>query len=76
MPLYEFESISTGERQEQFMTYDAKLEFLEKNKDLKEVIGFPGIIGGRAQRPDSGFRDVLKTIRKNNIGSGPHIETF
>lgn len=76
MPIYEFESISTGEREEQFMTYDAKLEYLEKNKDMKEVFSFPGIISGRESRPDSGFRDVLKTIRKNNIGSGPHIETF
>lgn len=75
MPLYEFERISTGERHELFVSYDEKLNIL-KDPDMKEVLGFPGIIGGRAQRPDSGFRDVLKTIRKNNIGSGPTIETF
>ena len=75
MPLYEFERISTGERHELFVSYDEKLNIL-KDPDMKEILGFPGIISGRSQRPDSGFRDVLKTIRKNNIGSGPHIETF
>lgn len=68
MPIFEFERISTGERHELFISYDEKLVVL-KDTDLKEVFGFPAIVSGVqiTNKTDSGWRDVLKKVKKANI---------
>ena len=48
MPIYEFRVKETGETFDEFLTYNQKLEFLEENPELEEVIGAPRFISGIA----------------------------
>ena len=69
MPIYEFRVKETGETFDEFLTYNQKLEFLEKNPDLEEVIGAPRFISGIAgvtHKNDSGFNDLLNRIGNAN----------
>lgn len=48
---------------------------LVKNPDIEQVVCAPRIsYSGVSKKPDSGFRDVLKRIKKANIRS--NINTF
>ena len=69
MPIYEFRVKETGETFDEFLTYNQKLEFLEENPDLEEVIGAPRFISGIAgvtHKNDSGFNDLLNRIGNAN----------
>ena len=51
--------------------------FLDENVDITIMPAAPRIVSGVANKrnkPDGGFRDVLKRIKKANRGS--HINTF
>jgi hypothetical protein len=77
MPKYTFENTQTGEIYEDFMTISSMEELLEKNPHIRQVPGSPMIVSGVASgrnKPDREFRDLLKTIKKNNPRS--NVNTF
>lgn len=73
MPLYTFKNKTTGETYTQYMKISEMLEHV-KQPDVEQIIGAPGLVSGVNQKPDAGFIDVLKKIKKNNVGS--NIDTF
>lgn len=70
MPTYNFRNKTTGEEFEKFMFLSELKPYLESNPDIEQTINtFSGIgdpIRMGMQKPDSGFRDVLKEIKKRN----------
>lgn len=67
MPTYRFVN-ETGEEFEEFMSISALDEYLKENPNLTQLVnGAPMISSGRGmQKPDDGFRDLLKDIKKKN----------
>ena len=77
MPSYTIENTKTGEITTEIMSWDALEQHLAENPHLKQIIGAPPIVSGVSSgrnKPDSGFRDLLKTIKKNNPKS--NVNTF
>jgi hypothetical protein len=77
MPKYTFENTETGEVYEDFMSISAMETLLAENPHIKQIIGAPLIVTGVASgrnKPDSGFRDILKTIKKRHPRST--VNTF
>jgi hypothetical protein len=77
MPKYTFENKDTGEIYEDFMTISSMEELLEKNPHIRQVPAAPQIVSGVSagrNKPDSGFRDILKTIKKKHPRST--VNTF
>ena len=68
MPTYKFLNNETGEEYEEFMTISALDEYLKNNQHITQLVnGAPMIHSGRGlQKPDAGFRDLLKHIKKGN----------
>ena len=68
MPTYKFLNNDTGEEFEDFMTISALDDFLKNNSHLTQLVnGAPMIHSGRGmKKPDDGFRDLLKYIKKKN----------
>ena len=68
MPTYKFLNNSTGEEFEDFMSISALDQFLSENPNVVQLInGAPAISSGRGMgKPDSGFRDLLKEMKKKN----------
>jgi hypothetical protein len=69
MPIYEFRLKETGEVFEEFFNYQQKIDFLEANPDIEEIIGAPNFISGIAgvtHKNDSGFNDLLNRIGNAN----------
>ena len=68
MPTYKFLNNDTGEEFEDFMSISALDDFLKENPNLTQLVyGAPLIHSGRGLgKPDNGFRDLLKTIKKGN----------
>jgi len=68
MPTYRFINNDTGEEFENFMSISALTLYLEENKNLTQLVnGAPMIHSGRGlQKPDAGFRDLLKTVKNGN----------
>lgn len=70
MPTYLFLNKETGEEWEAFMSISEGDEFLIKNPHIEKLVnGFPASVtsamGGKT-KPDAGFRDLLKDIKKKN----------
>jgi len=67
MPTYKFLNNDTGEEYEEFMSISALDAYLEENPNLTQLVnGAPALSSGRGiGKPDAGFRDVLKQIKKN-----------
>lgn len=67
MPTYKFLNNDTGEEYEEFMSISALDAYLEENPNLTQLVnGAPALSSGRGNgKPDAGFRDVLKQIKKN-----------
>lgn len=72
MPTYQFVNKDTGETFDIFMSIHDLDKYKEDNPHLEQYHdSFPGVVGSagiKNQVPD-GFRDVLKSIKKANIGS-------
>jgi len=72
MPTYQFVNKETGETFDIFMSIHDLDKYKEDNPNLEQYHdSFPGVVGSagiKNQVPD-GFRDVLKSIKKANIGS-------
>jgi len=69
MPTYKFLDNVTGEEHENFMSISALDEYLNQNQNLTQLVhGAPLIHSGRGlnAKPDSGFRDLLKNIKKEH----------
>lgn len=68
MPTYKFLNNETGEEHEDFMSISALDEYLTTNPHITQLVnGAPLISSGRGMgKPDNGFRDLLKDIKKKN----------
>lgn len=66
MPLYTFINTETNEEFEELMSYSRKIEFLEENPHIKSSFGVLNVGYNDAKKPDEGFRDILRTIKKNH----------
>lgn len=68
MPTYKFLNNETGQEYEEFMTISALDEYLKANPNVTQLVnGAPMIASGRGMgKPDNGFRDLLKDIKKKN----------
>jgi hypothetical protein len=68
MPTYKFLNNETNEEYEEFMTISALDDYLKDNPNVTQLVnGAPMISSGRGMgKPDNGFRDLLKDIKKKN----------
>jgi len=75
MPTYTFRNNESGEEFDRVLRMKDLDSFQKDNPHLSQVITNQApIIRGRSPKPDSGFRDVLKTIKKGNPRS--NVNTF
>jgi len=75
MPTYTFKNKETDEQFELTLKISQLDEFKADHPHLEQVIIPQPLISGTGQKPDGGFRDVLKSIKKAS-GRGANIETF
>ena len=75
MPVYTFKNKETGEEFDSAMRIAELDEYLAANPHLDTVIRATPAIRGMSIKPDNGFRDVLKRIKKAS-GKSNTIETF
>jgi hypothetical protein len=78
MPTYNFKDSNTGEISEITMRISELDTFREKNPHLSIIHSSSSINIVRSSgklKPDEGFRDVLKSIKKAS-GRGANINTF
>lgn len=68
MPTYSFINTETNEEFEQFFTsWRTKDVFLEENPIIKQTVkAAPGLSYNDAKKPDDGFRDILRKIKKEH----------
>ena len=78
MPTYEFENKNTGEVFEEIMSIAAKEEYLVDNPHIQQIFTVAPPLGDihrlGMKKPDDGFRDVLRNIKKLNPRS--KVNTF
>jgi len=77
MPIYTYLNSESGELEEHVHKIAEMDTFLAAHPHLTRKIttNKTSIVTGVNQRPDAGFRDVLKSIKKAS-GRGNTIETF
>lgn len=73
MPRYLLENTNTEEQIELQCTYNDLTKFLSEHKDYIQIlnnlnIGDPMIVGFN-KKPNDGFRDVLKEMKKKHVRS-------
>ena len=77
MPMYSFRNKETGEWWEELLKISEMEDLLEKNPHIEIYVANanygPKIISGRPLKPDDGFKDVLKEIKKKTKGA---FETY
>ena len=75
MPTYNIRNTKTDETNEVFMSYNELQKHLKKNPHLEMMLSSPPIVSGVAGllKPDEGFRDLLRRMKKNNPGSTINI---
>lgn len=68
MPTYKFLNNDTGEEYENFMSISELDAYLQENPKITQLVnGAPMIHSGRGMgKPDQGFRDLLKNMKKGN----------
>ena len=69
MPNYQFLDTKTGEEYTKFLHISDLDEYLEGNVHVNQIIGAPAIgdsVRQGLKKPDEGFRDVLREIKKKN----------
>lgn len=77
MPTYTFINKEDDTSETILMTISEMERYLKKHPNKSLQISAPLIVSGVSSsrsKPDSGFRDILKTIKKHNRGS--KINTF
>jgi hypothetical protein len=76
MPTYVFKNSDTGETEEHFLKMSELDTFRTDNPHLTSVVTSSTIVrDSGSMKPDDGFRDVLKSIKKAS-GRGNNINTF
>lgn len=79
MPTYNFINNETGEEFSEFLNMSELDEYLKANPNVTQTVTAPAIVSGRGlAKPDQGFRDLLKDIKKKHSGgfSKSTINTF
>lgn len=79
MPTYKFLNKNTGEEFDEFMSISALEGYLNDNPHFLQLVnGAPMIVSGVPNKPDQGFRDLLKEMKnKHSKGiSKSTINTF
>lgn len=67
MPTYNFLNNDTGEEYSEFLSISALDEYLKSNPNVVQLVNdAPGLISGTSMKPDQGFRDLLKDMKKGN----------
>lgn len=75
MPLYNFRNKETGEVVELSMRISELDQYKASHPEMEIVhLSAATVVRDVGLKPSDGFRDVLKSIKKANIGS--NIETF
>ena len=70
MPTYRFLNNETNEEYEEFMSISSLETYLNENPKLTQLVnGAPMISSSSGMaKPDSGFRDLLKDMKKKHSG--------
>lgn len=78
MPTYNLLNNDTGEEFEEFMSYSALEQYLNDNPHVTQQLSAPSIVSGVPNKPDNGFRDLLKNMKKANSKGfrAANINTF
>lgn len=80
MPTYTFRNRDNKEVFEKFMSLSAREQYLIDNPQFETLIGAPSVVRELTSKlkPDSGFRDLLKDIKKkhNKVWTPSTINTF
>mgnify|MGYP003348549970 FL=1 len=67
MPTYRFLNTQTNEEFEDFMSISSLETFLKENEHIQQLVsGSPMIVSGVNKKPDAGFRDLLKDMKKKH----------
>jgi hypothetical protein len=77
MPTYTFHDTTTNADEDIFMKFSDVDNYLAKNPTKTKIITSVSIVSGiqsATNKPDANFRDILRTIKKNNRRST--INTF
>ena len=78
MPTYNFKRNDTGEEYSLFLPMSERETYIKEN-NVTQLLTSIAVVSGRGMgKPDAGFRDLLKTIKKGNskgIYASP-INTF
>lgn len=77
MPTYHFYNKKTKKKHKDFMSISEMEEYTKNNPDVELLINGAPMIGTRImvnKKPDDGFRDILRKIKKDHRGST--INTF
>lgn len=78
MPTYTFHDKKTGETFDSILSLSEREKFLAENPHVEQlIVSAPGIVDSwrvGVTKPDNGWRDVLRSIKKANKGS--NINTF
>jgi hypothetical protein len=71
MPQYKLHNKTTGKTWIESMSISECEAYLTANPDVERLVHGAPLIGHNTvnSKPDSGFRDVLKSIKKANKGS-------
>ena len=68
MPSYSFKNLNTGEEWTDIMSISEREEFLKKNPQVQQQLTSAPALGDSIRlglrKPDNGFRDRLKEIKK------------
>ena len=65
MPTYSFRNTETKEVFDKIMSFATREQYLSENPNIQYVVGSPRLITNNgAMKPDDGFRDVLREIRR------------
>ena len=79
MPTYIFLNKNDGNEFQEFMSISERDRYLEENPHITQLVnGAPMIVSGVPRKPDNGFRDLLKDMKKNHSKgtTGSTINTF
>ncbi len=64
MPTYSFRNRETGEESEVFMSMSSLDQYKTDHPELEIIVGSSNIVSSVDIKPDQGFRDVLKEMKK------------
>lgn len=75
MPTYSFYNTKTKKHHDKFLSFSERDEYLAAHPNLNQVPSSPLLHSGRGlDKPEGGFRDVLRNIKSKHRGS--NIDTF